>query len=613
MKAVKIFVILIVCTYCKIYAQNFDVKANYVKREVYIPMHDGVKLFTAIYSPKDSSIRYPILLNRTPYSVAPYGTENFPEKLRPSDQFARDGYIFVLQDVRGKSMSEGTFVNMTPHNAINKNKLDIDESTDTYDCIEWLLKNIKNNNGKVGQWGISYPGFYTAAGMINAHPALKASSPQAPICDWFTGDDFHHNGAVYVPHFFGFFYGFGQPRQAPGLGSWKGIDYQTTDGYKFFLELGGLKNVNKYYKHNIAFWEQMTQHETYDSFWQVRNLRPHLKNIKPAVLTVGGWFDAENLYGALQTYKTIEKQSPHTTSTLVMGPWVHGGWSRGTGEYLGDMSFKQKTANFYRDSIEFPFFNYYLKGMGVRNQPEAYMFETGSNEWHTYDKWPPANCIETRYFLNENSMLSTNIPANNTNDEFLSDPEKPVPYMVNCELGMTREYMVADQRQAARRPDVLVYQTDIANENLTFAGPVKVHLKVSTSSTDADWVVKIIDVYPDKEPNDTINGKIVSLGGYQMLIRGEIMRGKFRNNFEKPEPFIPNQMTDVNFEINDINHTIRMGHRLMIQIQSTWFPLVDRNPQQFMNIFEADEKDFIKATHRIYRGSSITMLQIKNK
>lgn len=594
-----------------LFSQNFDVKANYVKREVYIPMRDGVRLFTSIYLPKDSSVKYPVLLNRTPYSVGPYGADAFPERLRPSDLFAKDGYIFVFQDVRGKSMSEGEYVNMTPQKPVKKSKLDVDESTDTYDCIEWLLKNISYHNSKVGQWGISYPGFYTSAGMIDAHPALKASSPQAPICDWFTGDDFHHNGAVYLPHFFGFFYGFGQARVKPGMGSWKSIDYKTTDGYKFYLGLGGLKNINNYYNHSVAFWDEMTQHETYDSFWQVRNLRPHFKNIKPAVLVVGGWFDAENLYGALQTYKTIEKQSAKTTNSLVMGPWVHGGWGRGTGEYLGDINFRQKTSWYYRDSIEYPFFSYYLKSKGNWKLPEAIMFETGSNVWRNYEQWPPKNTEEKKYFLSDNGNLSL-INTGNNFDEFISDPNKPVPYMVNCDLGMTREYMVADQRQAARRTDVLVYQTEIATEDQTFAGPIKVNLKVSTSSTDADWIVKLIDVYPDKATIDSINGKAINMDAYQMLVRGEVMRGKFRNSFEKPEPFIPNQITDVNFEINDINHTIKKGHRLMIQIQSTWFPLVDRNPQQFINIFEAESKDFVKATHRVYRGSSITLLQVKN-
>jgi putative CocE/NonD family hydrolase len=592
-----------------IYAQNFIPKDNYNKREVYIPMRDGTRLFTAIYTPKDSSKKYAVLLNRTPYSVAPYGENNFPAALRPSENFAREGYIFVIQDVRGKNMSEGEFVNMTPQLTGKKSKQDFDESTDTYDCIEWLLKNIKNNNGKVGQWGISYPGFYTSAGMINAHPALKASSPQAPICDWFTGDDFHHNGAFFLPHFFGFNYSFGQVRKGPEITLGKGIDFPTQDGYKFYLKyLGPLKNVNNFYQNKVPFWNEMMKHESYDEFWKTRNLRPHLKNIKPAVLVVGGWFDAENLYGALQTYKTIEKQSPKTINGLVMGPWVHGGWNRTKGEFLGDINFQQKTSWYYRDSIEFPFFNYYLYGRGNYKPKEAMVFETGTNEWKKYESWPPQNTVNETFYLGPKGKLTKS--ANESAEEFISDPNKPVPYMANCETGMTKEYMVADQRFASARPDVLIYESESMEENTTYAGSIQVKLKVSTSSTDADWIVKIIDMYPDNAAIDSVNGKAVKMGGYQMLVRGDVMRGKFRNSFEKPEAFVPNQVTDVNFEINDINHTFRKGHKLMIQVQSTWFPLVDRNPQQFMNVFDVNESDFVKAKHKVFGNSSISFIKI---
>jgi putative CocE/NonD family hydrolase len=589
-------------------AQSFIPKDNYIKREVYIPMRDGTKLFTAIYLPKDSSRNYPVLLNRTPYSIAPYGEENYPVALRPSEHFAREGYIFVFQDVRGKNKSEGTFIEMTPHKPIKKSKQDVDESTDTYDCIEWVLKNIKNTNGKVGQWGISYPGFYTSAGMIDAHPALKASSPQAPICDWFTGDDFHHNGAFFLPHFFGFSYSFGQPRPVPTISTGKSFKYPTSDGYKFYLDyIGPLKNVNNYYNNEIAFWNDLSKHETYDEFWKVRNLRPHLKQIKPAVLVVGGWFDAENLYGALQTYQSIEKQSPKTTNGIVMGPWIHGGWNRTKGDFLGEINFRQNTSMYYRDSIEFPFFNYYLTGKGSYKPTEAIMFETGTNVWKKYDQWPPKNSTKQTYYLSSGKLLSE---PSSSSEIFVSDPKKPVPYMVNCETGMTKEYMVADQRFAATRPDVLVFQTSTLSEDMTYSGPVEVQLNVSTTGTDADWIVKIIDVYPDDAPVDTVNGKVVKMSGYQMLVRGDVMRGKFRNNFEKPEPFVPNQPTTVSFTLNDINHTFRKGHRLMIQVQSTWFPLVDRNPQQFINIFEANESDFIKATHTVYGNSSISFLKV---
>ena len=589
-------------------AQSFIPRDYYVKKEVYIPMRDGVKLFTAIYLPKDSSRTYPVLLNRTPYSIAPYGEENFPGGLRPSEHFAREGYIFVFQDVRGKNKSEGTFIDMTPHKAVKKSKQDIDESTDTYDCIEWVLKNIRNTNGKVGQWGISYPGFYTSAGMIDAHPALKASSPQAPICDWFTGDDFHHNGAFFLPHFFGFSYSFGQTRPVPAIGTGRAFNYPTSDGYKFYLDyIGPLKNVNTYYKNEIAFWNDVTRHETYDAFWQQRNLRPHLKNIKPAVLVVGGWFDAENLYGALQTYQTIEKQSPKSTNSIVMGPWIHGGWNRTKGDFLGDINFQQKTSLYYRDSIEFPFFNYYLNGKGSYKPTEAIMFETGSNTWKRYNQWPPQQTTLQTFFLHSGKLQAT---ASSTAEEFISDPRKPVPYMVNCETGMTKEYMVADQRFASTRPDVLVFQTEPQAADVTYAGPIRVDLEVATTSTDADWIVKIIDVYPDDAPADSVNGKWTKMSGYQMLVRGDVMRGKFRNSFEKPEAFVPNQITPVHFTLNDINHTFKKGHRLMIQVQSTWFPLVDRNPQQFINIFEANETDFVKAIHKVYGTSSITFLKL---
>lgn len=598
--------ILVVCT--QAHAQQFVPKAHYNKREVYIPMRDGVKLYTAIYTPKDSTKKYPVLLNRTPYAAAPYGTDNFPPALRPSEHFAKEGYIFVVQDVRGKNKSEGEFIDMTPHQAVKKNKKDVDESTDTYDCIDWVLKNIKNNNGNVGQWGISYPGFYTSAGMINAHPALKASSPQAPISDWFMGDDFHHNGAFFLPHFFGFMYSFGAPRNGLEQMKWKTPPYETTDGYRFYLNhVGPLKNVNKYYNNQIPFWNEVVKHETYDEFWKERNIRPHLKNIKPAVLVVGGWFDAENLYGALQTYKTIEKQSVKTQNSIVMGPWIHGGWNKSKGDYLGEISFGAATSTYYRDSIEFPFFNYYLNNKGTYQATEAIMFETGTNVWKKYAAWPPTGAVKKTYYLNDGKL--TNQPGNGTS-AFVSDPAKPVPYMVQSGTGMDKDYIVADQRFAASRPDVLVFESDVLTENETYLGEIEVELNVAITGTDADWIVKVIDVYPDSAAHDSVNGKRVNMQSYQMLVRGDVMRGKFRNSFEKPEPFTPGVPTKVKFSLSDINHTFKKGHKVMIQVQSTWFPLVDRNPQQFINVFEADEKDFIKATHTVYGNSSVTFLKL---
>ncbi len=592
--------------------QTFDLKAAYTKSEHMIAMRDGVKLFTAVYSPKDGSQKYPILLCRTPYSCAPYGPDKYKETIGPSPLFAKEGYIVVYQDVRGAWMSEGIYVNMRPQND-KKGPKDIDESSDTYDTIDWLVKNVPNNNGRVGMWGISYPGFYAAVGTIDAHPALKAASPQAPIADWFIGDDFHHNGALFLPHAFNFFSSFGRPRPKPtAFADDSRFNHGTTDGYKFFLEMGPLANGDKKYFHgNIAYWNEMMEHPNYDSWWQARNTLPHLKNIKPAVMTVGGWFDAEDLFGALNTYKSVEKQSPGAYNILVMGPWFHGGWARGDGEGLGDVRFGAKTSVFYRENIELPFFNYYLKDKGALKLPEAYVFETGSNKWKTYDQWPPANARTQNLYFNANGKLSFTEPSDsNSFDEYVSDPARPVPFINNIAIGMTREYMVDDQRFAARRPDVLVYQTDVLTEDITVAGPLTASLLVSTSGTDSDFVVKLIDVYPDNAPDNQPNLGM-KMGGYQMLIRGEPMRAKFRNSFEKPEAMTPNKAERIGYAMPDVNHTFMKGHRVMVQIQSSWFPLVDRNPQKFVNIYTAKESDFQKATQRVYRSSRVVLNVVK--
>ena len=589
--------------------QPFDVKANYAKSEHMIPMRDGVKLFTAVYSPRDASQKYPILLSRTPYSCSPYGPNAYKAPIGPSTLFAKEGYIIVYQDVRGAHMSEGTYVNMRPHNA-RKGPKDIDESSDTYDTIDWLVKNIPNNNGRVGMWGISYPGFYTAVGAIDAHPALKAASPQAPIADWFIGDDFHHNGTFFLPHAFNFFSSFGRPRPKPtAFANDSRFQHGTPDGYKFFLEMGPLANGDKkYLQGNIAYWKEMMEHPNYDAYWQARNTRPHLKNIKPAVMTVGGWFDAEDLFGALNTYKAVEQQSPGAYNILVMGPWFHGGWSRSDGDALGDVRFGSKTGEFYRENIELPFFNYYLKDKGALKLPEAYVFETGSNRWKTYEQWPPAGARTQSLYLGANGRLSFTAPAATKSfDEYVSDPARPVPFVNNIAIGMTREYMVDDQRFAARRPDVLVYQTDPLTEDITVAGPLTASLFVSTSGTDSDFIVKLIDVYPDNAPDNIPNPSGIKMGGYQMLVRGEPMRGRFRKSFEKPQAMTPNKVEKIEYSMPDVNHTFMKGHRLMVQIQSSWFPLVDRNPQKFVNIYTAKESDFRRATQRVYRSSRVIL------
>jgi putative CocE/NonD family hydrolase len=572
-----------------------------------IPMRDGVKLFTAIYTPKDQLQQYPIMLYRTPYSVAPYGLNEYRTTLGPSNLFQQEKFIFVYQDVRGKLMSEGEFVDVRPHNPKKTSSKDIDESTDTFDTIEWLVKNAPNNNGRAGMWGISYPGFYTSMGVIDAHPALKAASPQAPIADWFIGDDFHHNGALFLPHAFNFFSGFGLPRPQPtSEGPRRKFEHGTRDGYRFFLDLGPLPNANaKYLKNEIAFWNALISHPNYDDFWQSRNIRPHLRNIKPAVMVVGGWFDAENLFGALNTYKTIESTNPGARNTLVMGPWFHGGWSRSDGDQLGGVAFGQKTSLAYRETVELPFFNCLLKDKCGAQLPEATVFETGSNQWRRYDSWPPKNGEPREIYLSANGGLSFAAPQSTAAafDEYVSDPAHPAPFINNIAIGMTREYMTDDQRFAATRPDVLVYQTDVLDSDVTLAGPIKATLFVSTSGTDSDFVVKLIDVFPNNAPEP--------MEGYQMLVRGEPFRARFRNSYSKPEAMEPGKVTKVEFTLPDVNHSFMRGHRIMIQVQSSWFPLVDRNPQKFVDIYHAKEADFQKATQRIYRaGANASRLSV---
>jgi hypothetical protein len=591
------------------------VKAHYTKYEYRIPMRDGKRLFTAVYAPKDESQRYPVLLTRTPYSVQPYGVDQYRGDLGPSPLFGKAGYIFAYQDVRGRWMSEGEFVNMRPHQTVKSGPTGIDETSDTWDTIQWLTQHLANHNGKVGMCGISYPGYYASAGMIDAHPALKAVSPQAPIADWFIGDDWHHNGALMLAHVFNFMSVFGHPRPQPIKKSSVTFDHETPDGYQFFLAMGPLVNANaKFLKNDVPFWNEVMRHGNYDDFWKARNLRPHLRDIRPAMMTVGGWFDAENLFGALQTYKQVKAQSPATNALLVMGPWVHGGWARGDGDLLGPVSFNSKTAVFFRENIELPFFEFNLKGKPAFAHPAAWVFQTGTNQWRSFSAWPPKETRPKSLYLRAEGRLTFDPPPSGKSpefDEYVSDPAKPVPFHDQIDVKMAPDYMVEDQRFAARRPDVLVYQTGALEDDFAIAGPIQVELRVSTSGTDSDWMVKLIDVYPDDHPDPNPNPAGVHLGGYQQLVRGDVMRGKFRNSFEKPEPFSPNQPTVVRFAMQDVCHTFRTGHRLMVQVQSTWFPLVDRNPQTFVDIYTAKEADFQKATQRVYRsgapGSRLTV------
>ena len=600
------FSLVLLCIAVSSLAQDSTyIREHYHKTEYRIPMRDGVHLFTTVYAPIDTMNEYPFLLNRTPYGVAPYGSDAYRSTLGPSSAFSRDGFIFVYQDVRGRMMSEGTFVDVRPVISGKRTVADIDESSDTYDTIEWLIKHIPHNNGKVGMWGISYPGFYAAMGMIEAHPALKAVSPQAPIADWFAGDDFHHNGAFFLMDAFGFYSSFGKPRPHPVTSGAPGVKYGTPDGYRFYLDLGALPNANRIWlKDSIAFWNDLMRHGTYDDFWKARCILPHLRAITPAVMVVGGLFDAEDLYGPLNIFTTLEKSDPSTTSMLVLGPWRHGGGERTEGDRLGDIRFGSNTSEEFQERMEFPFFAHYLKGKVTEPLPKAWVFETGTNQWRNYDRWPPANTIKRNMYFAQGGKLSPGQPESPiTFDEYVSDPFRPVPYSSDFGISRNTVYMIEDQRFAATRPDVLVYETDPLTNPVTAVGPLTADLFVSTTGTDADFVVKLIDVFPDSTSEVTIEPKVKPMGGYQMLVRAEIMRGKFRNSLQQPEPITPGEVAEVNFALRDISHTFRPGHRMMVQVQSSWFPLVDRNPQKFVDIYNASESDFQKATHRVFHSA----------
>jgi putative CocE/NonD family hydrolase len=588
-------------------------REHYTKYEYRIPMRDGVRLFTRVYAPKDDSQTWPILLTRTPYALKPYGEDNYNEPGGSFETFATNRFILVTQDVRGRFASEGEYVHVRPFNP-NKGPKDTDENSDAWDTIDWLVKHVPNNNGKVGMFGISYPGFYTSMGMIDTHPALKAASPQAPISDWFMGDDLHHNGAFFLSQNFGFFYWFEQKSDDPLRDGGRHFIFHNPDGYDFYLLMGPLANSDTVlFKGGVHAWTEFLAHPNYDAFWQARNIRPHLKNIRCAVMTVGGWFDGEDLFGALETYRSTERQNPGITNLLVMGPWAHGDWGRKDGDKLGDINFQAKTAAFYREHIELPFFRYFLKGDTNDALPEAYMFETGTHQWRRFDAWPPRNAREQTLFLHANGKLDFTPPAQEADafDEYVSDPAKPVPFTMEVTTDYPRSYPLQDQRFAASRPDVLVYETEPLEEDLTFAGPLKATLHVATTGTDADWVVKVIDVYAADFPNPDPNPAHVVMGGYQQLVRGDVMRARFRNSFEKPEAMEPGKVTKIEFTMPDVCHTFRRGHRVMVQVQSSWFPLVDRNPQKFVNIHTAKPEDFQKATQRVYHapqaGSRLTV------
>ncbi len=589
-------------------ADSTFMKEHYTKQEYMIPMRDGVKLFTAVYIPKDTTQLHPILITRTPYGCAPYGEENLPNYLDEQDSYYfHRNYIRVIQDVRGRYMSEGEYEDVRPYVPDKKSSKDIDETTDTYDTVDWLIKNSKGNNSKVGIKGISYPGFYAWMGTIDAHPAVKATSPQAPVSQWMGGDDWFHNGAFLESHAFSFYSNFGWPRAGQTKHYPSHFHFDTPDGYKFFLQLGALRNANARFLHDsVAMWNTLMKHGLWDNFWEARSILPHLKNLKPATLIVGGWFDTENLYGALHSFESAERNNPQNHNSLVIGPWAHHWWTHPGLDSLGEIKFRSNTTEYFTNNVEGPFFEHYLNGRLDPGLPEAVVFLTGWNGWKPLNRWPPSNVVPTNLYFQAGGKLSFEKPTslNTKYDEYLSDPQKPVPYTSEITQWYNPAFMDEDQRFASRRPDVLVYQSDVLDDDFAIAGPITVNLVGSTSGTDCDWIVKVIDVFPDTVRSQP--GLRTPLAGYEMLVRGDILRGKFRNSLSKPEPFVPNKPTKIEFVLQDAFHAFLRGHRIMVQVQSTWFPMIDRNPGKFMNIYEAMDSDFQKTTQRVYRSPKLS-------
>ncbi len=616
------------------------IRANYTKQVAMVPMRDGVKLYTVIYAPKDNAKPHPILLTRTPYGVGPYEPDSMKPWLGPNPEVVRAGYIVAYQDVRGKYMSEGEFVDMRPykgpHNQVaeiaaarkspmsSKTAALIDEATDAYDAIDWLVKNVPNNNGRVGTWGISYPGFYSSQSVLDAHPALKAASPQAPVADWWTGDDFRRHGIFLTPHAFNFFSGFGQERPKPTAKGNKGYTHLNPDGYQFFLQAGSTSDLGRsYLTQTIPFWDSLTAHQDYDVYWVARNAIPHFRRVKPAVLIVGGFYDTENLFGALQDYQSIRQNSPETHAYLAMGPWWHGQWARDSGKAIGPVRFGSATSQWYQQNVEFPFFQHYLDGSSnTKNNAEAtgarapistvHVFEGGSNVWQRYNQWPAHNTrmgkptTLVKWFPQQSGALrreQQDQPASTAS--YLADPLHPVPHSAVLSTGLEKEYMLEDQRPNTKRPDVLSFQTQPLMKSLTISGKARVHLKLRSTATDADFFVKVIDVYPDvPEANSNLAPAPIPKsnyhpGGYQQLLRWDAMRARYRNGGANPTPLTPGEATELVIDLNDICHTLLPGHRLMLQVQSSWFPITERHPQQYINVHTASPADYVSATHTL--------------
>lgn len=604
---------------------------TYTKEVHLIPMRDGVKLYTVVYVPKKLKDLKPIMLTRTPYGVGPYEEGELKPYLGPSNNFSKAGYIIAYQDVRGKYMSEGTFQDMKPYRGPHNHAAEIrkkgagkiDESTDAWDTIEYLTKKIKGNNGRVGMWGISYPGFYASQALLDAHPALKAVSPQAPVADWWTGDDFRRNGVLLVPHAFNFFTGFGLPRPVPIPYGQRGYQHTSPDGYQFFLQAGSTNDLlKKYTAGNISFMPEAFAHADYDTFWAARNAIHHFKNVKPASMVVGGWYDTENLYGALQDYQSIERQNAKAHNHLVMGPWWHGQWARDSGNHIGQVRYGQASSVWYRDSVEYPFFKHYLENGSTAPAPiaEATVFYTGANQWKRHASWPPAKAEKLRFRLFPNGVLkaaaaSDAMPAvglQETEASYVADPNKPVPYSTHTSPRMEKEYMVEDQRPQTRRTDVLSWTSPALEAPLTLSGKARIRLKLKSTATDADFFVKIIDVHPSTYgKSNGIKGNAASPAeGYEMLLGWDAMRARYRDGGDKPKAIKPGEVFEINLPLNDIAHTLRPGHKLMVQVHSSWFPICERHPQQFINVHEAQPQDYKVATHTVLLGDSYVELDV---
>lgn len=627
MKLVRALIAFIVFAAAPLVAQDSDaafIRANYTKHIYRIAMRDGVKLHTIVYMPKDAAPdhAYPMIMERTCYAIAPYGADEYSGTLGPNPFMMRDKYIMVYQDVRGRFMSEGKWMNVRPiiDNASGPNQTD--EATDTFDTIEWLVKNVSNNNGRVGQWGISYPGFFTTAGILSRHPALKAASPQAPVTDFYF-EDFHHNGVLTQGYFYTYpVFGFDPP--APTAQPWfapKMISEGLPADYDFQLRLGALKHTTEKYYGDNYFWQELVDHPNYDAHWKAAAIAPHLSNVKTAVMAVGGWFDAEDLYGPLKVYKTIEQKNPGVYNTIVMGPFRHGGWSAQgvTHSMHGDIWFGDSLETKFQRDVETPFFQHFLKGAGDGNTglPEALMFDTGKKQWERFAKWPADNAQWKALRFEPGGKLVLDGKIDSGSDSYVSDPAKPVPGRCvgpSIEGFTMYQYMSDDQRCFSTRPDVLTYETEPLGEDVTLGGEIRVKLKVATSGTDADFVVKLIDVYPPNQPdNPYMPNKNIHLAGYQQMVRSEVMRARWRDGFDNPKPMVPGKVTEIPLALQDVLHTFKKGHRIVVQVQSSMFPIFDRNPQKYVpNIYKADDKDFIKATQTVYHNSSIEVQVLRS-